>query len=42
MLERMKIRAQNSGRTDDTPEVMAKRVKVYFDKTQPMVDYYES
>ena len=40
MLERMKKRAETSGRADDTPEVQAKRVKVYFDKTQPMVDHY--
>ena len=41
MLERMKKRAETSGRSDDTPEVQARRVKVYFDKTQPMVEHYE-
>ena len=41
MLERMKARAETSGRADDTPEVQAKRVQTYFDLTQPMVDYYQ-
>ncbi len=37
MLERAKI----EGRADDTPETIAKRMKVYTEQTAPLLDYYQ-
>jgi adenylate kinase len=39
-MERMLKRAAEEGRSDDTPEVMARRLDLYDDVTQPVVDHY--
>lgn len=39
--ERLKKRAEEEGRVDDTPEIIEKRIKVYLDKTAPVADYYK-
>ena len=35
-------RAETSGRSDDNPETIKKRVQTYFDETMPVVDYYKA
>jgi adenylate kinase len=40
LIERMLGRAAQEGRTDDRPETVAERLKVYREKTAPLVDYY--
>lgn len=42
LLERMKKRAVEQGRSDDTPEVIAKRLETYEKETAPLLDIYES
>lgn len=42
LLERMAKRAQEQGRSDDTPEVIAKRLETYERETAPLLDIYES
>jgi adenylate kinase len=39
-IERMLRRAQEEGRTDDTPEAIDKRLALYRELTQPVVDHY--
>jgi adenylate kinase len=39
-IERMLKRAQDEGRTDDTPEAIEKRLALYQELTQPVVDHY--
>lgn len=41
ILERIKTRAGESSRSDDTAEVAAKRLQVYREQTAPVADYYE-
>lgn len=40
--ERMCGRAEGEGRTDDTPEVIATRLAVYHEQTEPLVDFYRA
>ena len=40
LIERMLGRAAQEGRTDDRPETVAERLKVYGQKSAPLVDYY--
>ena len=40
LVERLVARGQESGRTDDTPEVIKHRIDVYEEMTQPLLDYY--
>jgi adenylate kinase len=40
LVERMVARGQESGRADDTPEVIKHRIDVYEERTQPLLDYY--
>lgn len=40
MTERCLKRAETSGRIDDTAEIIKSRIKVYFEQTVPVVDYY--
>ncbi|MEE1296494.1 MAG: adenylate kinase [Bifidobacterium sp.] len=40
LLERMAKRAQEQGRSDDTPEVIAKRLETYEKETAPLLDIY--
>jgi adenylate kinase len=39
-LERMRIRAQEEGRTDDTPDVIARRLEIYHADTEPLIGHY--
>jgi adenylate kinase len=39
-VERMQGRAAAEGRTDDTPDVMARRLEVYREQTAPVVEHY--
>jgi adenylate kinase len=41
LLERIKNRAGEGSRSDDTAEVAAKRLQVYREQTAPVADYYE-
>ena len=41
LLERMKKRAEEEGRSDDTPEAIAKRLDVYEKETAPLLEKYE-
>jgi|WetSurMetagenome_2_1015567.scaffolds.fasta_scaffold14307_6 adenylate kinase len=40
LLRRLLNRAIESGRTDDTAEVIRKRLEVYHEHTSPLLDYY--
>jgi adenylate kinase len=40
LVERMLSRAVNEGRSDDRPETVAERLRVYREKTAPLVDHY--
>lgn len=42
LLERMQKRAVEQGRSDDTPEVIAKRLETYEKETAPLLDIYDS
>jgi adenylate kinase len=39
---RMLKRAAEEGRTDDTPEAIARRVQLYHDETEPIVSHYRA
>ncbi len=39
-VERLAARALEEGRTDDTPDAIARRLAEYHDKTKPLVGYY--
>jgi adenylate kinase len=39
-MERLAKRAVEEGRTDDTPEAIARRLAEYHEKTKPLVGYY--
>ncbi len=41
LLERLANRAQHESRADDTPEVFLRRLKVYYELTEPLSKYYE-
>lgn len=40
LVRRMKGRAAQEGRSDDTPEAFQKRLAVYREQTAPLIDYY--
>lgn len=40
LMERMVLRGKESGRSDDNPETIRKRLSVYHKQTQPLRDYY--
>ncbi|MDQ1697044.1 MAG: adenylate kinase [Frankiaceae bacterium] len=40
LLERLVARGQESGRSDDTPEIIKHRIDVYEQRTKPLLDYY--
>lgn len=42
LFERMKKRAVEQGRSDDTPEVITKRLETYERETAPLLDIYDS
>jgi len=39
-IERLRLRAEDEGRADDTPEAIAKRVDLYHRETEPLVGHY--
>jgi adenylate kinase len=41
-LERLRGRAQDEGREDDTPEAIARRLEIYHDQTEPVVERYRT
>jgi adenylate kinase len=41
-LRRLEGRALEEGRTDDTPEVMRRRLELYHEQTEPLVEYYRA
>jgi adenylate kinase len=38
--ERLLGRAHEEGRSDDTPEVIARRLEIYHEQTEPVVEHY--
>jgi adenylate kinase len=42
LLQRMIGRAQDEGRSDDTPEAMQRRLELYERETAPLIEYYRS
>lgn len=36
-----RLLGRKTGRTDDSPEVISNRLKVYNEKTKPLIDFYE-
>ena len=42
LVQRLINRGLDSGRSDDTPEVIRQRQKVYWDQTAPLLDYYQT
>ena len=41
LISRLTKRGEESGRTDDNPEVIKKRLDVYRNQTEPLIDYYK-
>jgi adenylate kinase len=41
-LERLLHRAGEEGRTDDTPEAIARRLAIYHEQTEPLIEYYRA
>ena len=41
-IARMVKRAEDEGRTDDTPEVMRRRLDIYHRETEPLAEYYRA
>ena len=39
-IERLTKRAQLEGRTDDTPDAIARRLAVYRQETEPLIEWY--
>jgi adenylate kinase len=42
LIERMLRRAEEEGRSDDTPEAMERRLALYDSETAPLIDYYRT
>ena len=40
--ERMRLRAHLEDRPDDTPEAMARRLEIYHEETEPVVEHYRT
>lgn len=40
LVRRLVLRGKQSGRSDDTPEVIRQRQKVYWSQTAPLLEYY--
>ena len=41
-MERALVRAEQEGRNDDTPDSIARRLAVYHEQTEPVVEYYRT
>ena len=42
LLERLLKRSREENRSDDTPEAMERRLVLYYEQTEPLVEYYRS
>jgi adenylate kinase len=42
LVDRLVLRGQTSGRSDDTPDVIRQRLNVYKEQTEPLIQYYRS
>ena len=42
LVERLIKRGEESGRSDDTPEVIRDRQKIYWEQTAPLLDFYNN
>ena len=42
LVERLIKRGEESGRSDDTPEVIRNRQKIYWEQTAPLLDFYKN
>jgi adenylate kinase len=42
LIQRMRKRAEEEGRSDDTPEAMERRLELYEKETAPLIDYYRT
>ena len=42
LVERLIKRGKESGRSDDTPEIIRNRQKIYWQQTAPLVDFYKN
>ena len=42
LIQRLINRGQDSGRTDDTPEIIKQRQEVYWNQTAPLIDFYSN
>ena len=40
-MERLIKRGAESGRSDDTPDVIRNRQKIYWEQTAPLLDFYQ-
>jgi adenylate kinase len=40
--QRMRGRAEQEGRADDTPEAIARRLEIYHEQTEPVVEHYRA
>ena len=41
-VERLRRRAEEEGRADDTPEAIRTRLRLYHEQTEPLVEYYRA
>jgi adenylate kinase len=41
LVERLIKRGAESGRSDDTPDVIRNRQKIYWEQTAPLLDFYQ-
>ena len=41
-VERLLGRAREEGRSDDTPETIARRLEIYHEQTEPVVEHYRA
>ena len=41
LIKRLIKRSQDSGRRDDTVEIITKRQKIYWEQTAPIIQYYK-
>jgi adenylate kinase len=42
LIERLLVRAKVEGRSDDTPEVVRRRLREFDETTRPLVEYYRA
>jgi len=42
LINRLVLRGQTSGRTDDAPDIIRQRLNIYREQTQPLINYYRS